>query len=730
MKLFKQIMARIIFLPLILAAGLAVTAVITVHVMFKPADLAAVVTNQFQEILKRPVRIEWARLSATGEIKIKGLTAVEPGPEAVNFLKAEYIYATYRLLPLLLNKKVEIDSVVLVSPEIQLIKREDGTWNVADIFAAYRGRGGKNRLAKIDRAEIKDGELRISMKKSRSSYALENINVSVKDFKPEGDFPFDASIFLKSDALKRPVEGRLYAEGTVNLADFDWSWAEVKDLRADLTLLNKTAKFTGVVRDFRRPRITLKAETPQFKGSELAYLFDSPVDFTAPRSFWDLDAVFTDSRTIETSMLARPLNIKAEGVFDLSLSTPEYTMAISAPPVNLTKMSAYGLKLPVENPTGKVQVRVKVASRNGRPVLSGIYAGTNWAGFKYRNLGVAELEASALLSENFTNSHITAAGGKLSMGKDRLTGLKLKTRITKEELTVDYSGRLNGSPIKGLVAIRNPFSASKTVNVTGHSADMVYADTWNLIRDSRQLFAKGRKNGRTYDSDLAWLKTLKNSIPSGYASFKLLYKADKFKHDYYAAESFYASANLRNITGDISKMRGDISVKSGAGVFYDVSKTSEKDRVFYLFTLPLTFIHRMNRTGALKFGYKVNDIYFNSIGADYSLLDDGRSEIRNFYMDGKEFSAYASGTLDFSKETMNLKIYTISGKYYSMGSLPEAMTDASGKPALAFILSGKMSNPDFKIISPKDSGRIIKEAAQKGAEIDFGRIDRFAGGKK
>ncbi|MHB0995466.1 MAG: AsmA family protein [Elusimicrobiales bacterium] len=729
MKLFRQIMARVIFLPLILAAGLAVTAVITVHVMFKPADLAAVVTNQFQEILKRPVRIEWAKLSATGEIKIKGLTATEPGPEAVNFLRAEYIYATYRLLPLL-KRKIEIDSVVLVSPEIELIKREDGTWNFGDIFAAYRRKGGRNRLTKMDRAEIKDGELRVTMRASKSSYSLENINVSLKDFKPEGDFPFDASIFLKSDAFKRPVEGRFYAEGTVNLADFDWTWAEVKDLRADLTLLDKTAKFTGGIRDFRRPRITLKAETPSVKSSELAYLFASPVNFTAPRSFWDLDAVFTDSRTIETSVLSRPLNIKAEGVFDLSLSTPEYTLAISAPPMNMGKMAAYGVKLPVENPSGKVQVRIKVGSRAGRPVLSSIFAGTNWAGFKYRNLSVAELEASALLAENFANSHITAVGGKLAMGKDRLTGLKLKTKISKDELAVDYAGRLNGFPIKGLVAIRNPFSASKTVNVTGHSVNMVYADTWNMILNSRQLFAKGRKNGRTYESDLAWLKTLKNSIPSGYASFKLLYKADKFKHDYYAADAFYASASLRNITGDISKMRGDISVKSGAGVFYDVARTSEKDRVFYLFTLPLTFIHRMNRTGALKFGYKVNDIHFNSIGADYSLLEDGRSEIRNFYMDGKEFSAYASGTLDFSKETMNLKIYTMSGKYYSMGSLPEAMTDASGKPALAFILSGKMSNPDFKIISPKDSGRIIKEAAQKGAEIDFGRIDRFAGGKK
>ena len=729
MKLFRQIMARVIFLPLILAAGIAVTAVITVRVMFKPADLAAVVTNQFQEILKRPVRIEWAKLSATGEIKIKGLTATEPGPEAVNFLRAEYIYATYRLLPLL-KKKIEIDSVVLISPEITLIKREDGTWNVGDIFAAYRTAKGGSRNFKIDRAEIKDGALKVDFRKSKSGYVFDNINVAVRDFKPDGDFPFDASVFLKSDAFRKPVAGRLYAEGTVNLADFNWPWAEIKDLHADLTLLDKTTKFSGGLRDFHRPRVSLKAETPSFKSSELAYLFNSPFAFTAPRSFWDFDAVFTDSRTIETTLLARPLNIKAEGVFDLSLSTPSYTLAISAPPLNLGQLSSYGVKLPVDTPSGKAQVRLKVASRNGRPVLSSIAAGTNWAGFKYRNLSVSELEASALLAENFSNSHITAASGKLAMGKDRLTSLKLKTSISKDELAVDYSGRLNGAPIKGLVAIRNPFSPAKTVNVTGHSANLVYADTWNLILNSRQLFANGPKKNRGYESDLAWLKTLKNSIPAGYAAFKLLYKADKFKHEYFAADQFYASASLKNITGDISKMRGEISLKSGAGTFYDVQRTSEQDRVFYLFSLPLTFIHRMNRTGALKFGYKVNDVSFNSIGGDYSLLGGGRSEIRNFYMDGKEFSAYASGQLDFSNETMNLKIYTISGKYYSMGSLPEAMTDASGKPALAFILSGKMSKPDFKIISPKDSGRIIKEAAQKGAEIDFARIDRFAGGKK
>ena len=65
-----------------------------------------------------------------------------------------------------------------------------------------------------------------------------------------------------------------------------------------------------------------------------------------------------------------------------------------------------------------------------------------------------------------------------------------------------------------------------------------------------------------------------------------------------------------------------------------------------------------------------------------------------------------------------------------MGSLPEALTDASGKPALAFTLHGKMADPEFKMISPRESSAVIKEAARRGVAVDFARIDSFAGGKK
>lgn len=432
---------------------------------------------------------------------------------------------------------------------------------------------------------------------------------------------------------------------------------------------------------------------------------------------------------MELALLAKPMNIKAEGVFDFSSSTPAYNFSISAPPLNLAQLDRYGLKLPVDNPSGKVQVHLKVSSHDGKPVLSSFSAGTFWAGFKYRALTASELEMSAQLSENFANSHITAIGGKLALGSAQLSGLKLATKISKEELSLDYSGRLNGDPVKGVVAILHPFSGTKIVDFKGYSKNLVFSEAKDLIFNSRDLYGGPKKKSHVYDAELAWVKTLKNSIPSGYGAFKLLYKADKFKHEYFAADDFYISSSLKNITGDISKIRGDVSIKSGNGTFYQVQKTSEQDKVFYIFSMPLRLIYRMNRSGALKFDSKVDDISFNSIGVDYS-LDEGKVNIRNFYMDGKEFSAYASGQIDFANETTSLKIYTISGKYNSMGSLPESMTDSSGKPALAFTIDGKMTKPEIKMISPTDSGKIIKEAARRGADIDFDKINRFAGGKQ
>ena len=179
----------------------------------------------------------------------------------------------------------------------------------------------------------------------------------------------------------------------------------------------------------------------------------------------------------------------------------------------------------------------------------------------------------------------------------------------------------------------------------------------------------------------------------------------------------------------MEEIQGEISIKSGAGTFFKVQEKSEKDRIYNIVALPILMMFKMNRMSALKLGSTLKNVNFYSVGGDYS-FDSGKIHIKNFFMDGKEFSAYSTGDLDLMNETMDLKVYTISNKYYSMGTLPEFLTDASGKPALAFRLKGKMNHPSLKMLDPKKCGKIIQNAKDKGVEINIAEINKLMGGVK
>ncbi|MBI4803260.1 MAG: AsmA family protein [Elusimicrobia bacterium] len=727
MKLFRQILLRIIFLPLVFAVLFLATGALIINTMFTSRNLEALVADQLQQIFKRSVSIQSARLSLAG-IKIKGLNVIEPGPQAVNFITADYIDATYRLLPLL-QKSLVLDSIVLVSPRIELIKKAEGGWNFSDILAAYRqSTARKNVLHKIDAAEIKDGLVNITNPGAETGCSFENVNLTVKDFKPGSDTPFNLSAFFKRKNPARYLEGRFYGEGAVNLGDFDLNLAVVNDLSLNVSVSGRSLSVKGRIKNFRRPEIELTAGVAPVSAKELAPLFKSAYDFRLPATVWDLKAEMSEDRKLTFAARVDPLKATAEGFLKFESSSTVYDLIVYAPPFELTDFNRLTRVPFVEEARGKAQVRLNINNKSGKFNLSKIFLNLDKTELKYRNLRFTGLTLAALLSESFKNNYLNATEGALLLGSSALTGFRLKMEFGREKLIADYSARWGGAPLKGTLSVSNPLSDKKTGRLTGYSKKLDVKAWRDLLIELKKVKLPD-KNRKFYNSGLAWLKTVKNSIPAGFASFKLLYKADSIKHEYFDAAGFYLWANLRGITGRIENLGGDFSIKSGKGVFYDVQKTSERDRIYYIFSLPVLTLYRLNRMGALKFGYKLNDVNFNSIGGNYS-FDSGKVKIRDFFMDGKEFSMYTTGTADLSAETINLKVYTISDKYYSMGGLPEALTDASGKPALAFTIEGRMNKPVINMISPKEAGAIIDGAIKKGVEIDLEKADKFAGGTK
>ncbi|MCK4936921.1 MAG: hypothetical protein KAR84_08720, partial [Elusimicrobiales bacterium] len=298
--------------------------------------------------------------------------------------------------------------------------------------------------------------------------------------------------------------------------------------------------------------------------------------------------------------------------------------------------------------------------------------------------------------------------------------------INSKLMTIAFEGKWNKHKTKGLLKIKNPLTQKKSLNLTAYTANLNATKLRDITLEIKYALPPKEKN---FYSKTKWVSNLKNAIPRGFSLITGNIKADMVSHEYFKSKDFYFSGKLKNFSGDVEKIRGDISIQSGAGTFFKVQKTSEKDRLYNIVALPVLMMFKLNRMSALKLGATLKDVNFYSVGGDYS-FDSGKIHIKNFFMDGKEFSAYSTGDLDLMSETMDLKVYTISNKYYSMGTLPEFLTDASGKPALAFRLTGKMNNPSFKMLNPKKSGKIIKNAKDKGVGINIKEINELMSGVK
>jgi len=722
-KTLNRILLRVIFLPLIFAALLFATASIVVKTMFDQQNLEAIVTDQLQSFFKRPVQIESARFSLTGEIKITRLRVLEPGPQTMNFITAEYILATYRLAPLL-KHNVVLDSVVLVSPKIELIKQSSGVWNFSDILAAYRlPSTGKNRLNKIDAAEIRDGIVNVRGADATLGYSFENVSFNLKDFKPETDSPFDLAMFVKRKAPAGDMQGRLYAEGLMNLHGFKMDLAEIKDLSMTVSLQDKSFKAQGNLKNFRRPEIRVTARAEGLTDRDLEPLLKTRHSFALPPSVWTLAANTRADKTVDFSLRGNPPALRAEGTIKFSSGAAAYDFSVLTPPFNLAELKRTFPEIPLAGAAGIVQGRINANNKTGKFTLSKLIFTSDQAGFQYRNLRFDDLTLSALFTKSFKDNYLNVKNGRMTMAGFRLTRLNVNTRLSGDKITGDYSALWGGNPMRGSLAIREPLTDRKIAEFTGYSKRLDIKEGRDFLLELKKVRVSEKRRSN-YEAGLAWIRTVKNSIPAGFAGFRLLYKADFLKHEYFDARDFHISADLRDITGRMEKLKGSISIKSGGGTFYDVQKTSEQDRIYYIFSLPVLTMYRLNRMGALKFGYKLNDVAFNSIGGAYT-LGSGIITIRNFYMAGKDFSIYTTGSLDLANENLKLKVYTISDKYYSMGSLPETLTDASGKPALAFTIEGKMNKPDINMMSPRDAGRIIGEAIKKGISMDTSGLDQF-----
>ncbi len=158
------------------------------------------IEGRLDDAVHGTVRLGRVRGSILTGITIEDL--VIEGEDGIPFLRAGTVLASYRLTPFL-DKRIVIDRVLLVRPEIRLVRGPDERWNFQEIFArepSPPGPPGWGSWIRIGTIDIEDGL--VDVKFADGGWPV--LDWQANEFR-DLDGTFEVAIFSRDESLKRFV---------------------------------------------------------------------------------------------------------------------------------------------------------------------------------------------------------------------------------------------------------------------------------------------------------------------------------------------------------------------------------------------------------------------------------------------------------------------------------------------------------------------------------------------
>jgi AsmA protein len=156
---------------------------------------------ELQSRLGRPVTLGKISLSLLPpSLQVQDVAIGEdPDFGTAPFAKAQGLSVRVSLIPLL-KKDVEIQSLRLINPEIQLILNRKGGWNYASLGQGTgtpgTGEAKSGTQVSLVLLEIRNGRLHLRDEQKNSENTYDNIDVTLKNFAPGRPFEVDAAVHI------------------------------------------------------------------------------------------------------------------------------------------------------------------------------------------------------------------------------------------------------------------------------------------------------------------------------------------------------------------------------------------------------------------------------------------------------------------------------------------------------------------------------------------------------
>ena len=698
----------------------AVVGYVGLRAAFDEERVRSLFVDQIQDILRRPVQIDKVLLGAQG-VKLKGLRVMErldmPGQ---HLLTSETVLVTVKLSALM-RGRLELDQVRLVAPSIQLVRDAAGNWNLGDIFTSTRSAralplGGFSIPVSLgtEHTRIEQGLVFVEDRLKDTSYRFENVDLSVARFSLEKPFAFTLSCDNTSSWRGRALKSRASAEGVASWAGADPAAAYVRVKRLSLDLDGSPVRVSGSVTGLPPAALELEAALPALGPEDWKRILGRDLDLRLPASRWQLSAVVPQPGRLRVRRLraeAAPLAVTAAGVVDISSRTLRTEVSVAELPLSQAgelrwAWKRFGLRghlsgsLSLAGPWKRLEVR-KASLRLSR------------AGGRFKNFFVDGGGASFTASEGFEDAALAVTGAEGAFFSRPFSDLHLEASLQKDDLRLDrLSLRLLDSRISLKAGVRN-LKDPKEVSVTGSVDRLRWEEAQSLVADvAAQISTRPASAAPAGPAPRrTWLRTFKYVIPKGFPDTVGHVTVGSVAHKNFAFNNVDLLWDIRGVSPSLKHVGGDVRVSFGPGRVGDIPAVQASNKFLRIVFLPFIYMHKMNKLSVFSTATAYpKSLDFSRIEGEYG-LKKGVATTRLFYVDSPQMVAFADGTADFGKETVDMMILTRLSSY--QGQLPEWWVDELGRPAIAFRVKGDLSAPDLDPRMRKMAGDEIERAVEQ-----------------
>ena len=542
---------------------IAVVAAVIFAATFDVNKYRETIQSELQKQLGRPVNLGDMQLRLfPPRFGVKDLAIADDPRFSADapFVKAKELDVSVQLLPLL-HKQIEIVSLDLHQPTVNLIKNHTGEWNFASVgHPTTRRNPAPEQQFSLGELTIKDGQISLlDQGQSKTPSLYDHIDVTVKSFSLNSPFTIDVAAHMAGAGTQElRLQGGVgpLAENDLAMTPFhgtlDVKGVQITDLSKFLNspVLNGTdGVLTGQTRISNESgKLAAEGEANiqngKVRGMELGYPISAQYDLTD-----DLSADMIAIRNFIVKLGPTPLEMT--GTINVKVVPPQIDLSLRANDVSVAEAAKFaaasGMALSQGTlVTGRVNANVRAIGTTDKPALNGTVTASN---IQMSAKQIAQPVHIQAINLNLTPSEIRSNPFSVVSGGTTLNSQLTIRNYMSPSAIVDATLRAPNAQLPAILAMAKAYGVTSLDKVNGEG-------TLNL-----DMHAAGPIKSI---STAEMIRALNGTLNLNFVNVK--YSGADIGHELSSIAGFLNSgASSQTASGitNILKMTGRIAVKNG-----------------------------------------------------------------------------------------------------------------------------------------------------------------------